>query len=84
MREYLAKPNTMNSFGAKPFRSLFEARDYLNEVTETEIKIPVDEWIALGKIVEVKDNGETKIPEYYPKIRKGEMIMIKFNYKDYE
>ena len=79
MLEYLAKPNAMNSFGSKKFSDLFEARDYLNEVTETEIKIPVDEWIVLQKIYEVKPDGSLVQPEKFPKVKKGKIVWIKFN-----
>jgi hypothetical protein len=79
MVTYLAKPNAMNSFGAKSFTDMFAARDYLNEVTETEIKIPVDEWIILDKLYEVKYDGKLVKPEKFPKIKKGKLVWVKFN-----
>ena len=84
MANFIAKPNSRNMIGAKEFPTMFEAQNKQNELTEVEPSVPIDEWIVLGKLLEVNANGETSTPKYYPKMRKGEMVMVKFDYKDYE
>jgi hypothetical protein len=83
MSQYIAKPNTMNSADSKVFSNMFDARDYLNEFTETLIKFSVDEWIILNKIFEVKEDGKLIRPEKFPKIRKGKEVWIKFDEKKF-
>ena len=72
---YLAKPSVSNSQNSKMFESMFKACDYLNEVTGVEPKMKVDEWIVLGKILEVGAGGKTSVPQYFPKVVKGQIKM---------
>jgi len=37
--------------------------------------MPMDEWIILGKILEVNPYGDNVMPEFYPKVRKGNIVM---------
>jgi hypothetical protein len=37
--------------------------------------MPMDEWIILGKILEVGVDGAPAMPEFYPKMRKGNIVM---------
>lgn len=83
MIQYLAKPNALNSFNSKVFSDLFEARDYLNEITQVEINIPVDEWIVLNKLFEIDSNGELITPSKFPKIKKGKLIWVKFDQSNF-
>ena len=45
----LAKPKLTNTHDSKQFKSFAECQDYLESYTE--IKMPLVEWIALGKIL---------------------------------
>lgn len=55
---YLAKPFDRNTLGAKQFETLQECKKFLDEVTEQ--KMPIDEWLILGKILEVMPDGNTQ------------------------
>lgn len=55
---YLAKPFDRNTLGAKQFETLQECKKFLDEVTEQ--KMPIDEWLILGKILEVMPDGNTE------------------------
>ena len=35
----------------------------------------MDEWIILGKILEVNPYGDNVMPEFYPQVRKGNIVM---------
>jgi hypothetical protein len=83
MAQYLAKPNSLNSFNSKVFSDLFEASDYLNEITGVEIKIPVDEWIVLNKIFEIDSNGNLVTPDKFPKIKLGQVVWVKFDQNNF-
>jgi hypothetical protein len=52
---YLAKPFDRNTLGSKQFETLRECKLFLDEVTEQ--KMPLDEWLILGKILEVLPDG---------------------------
>lgn len=79
MTQYLATPNAMNKTNSKLFSNMFDACDYLNEVTEIVIKSSIDEWIILSKIFEVNENGKLTRPEKFPKIKKGKEVWVKFD-----
>lgn len=83
MTQYLATPNTMNNTNSKLFSNMFDACDYLNDVTEILIKSSVDEWIVLNKIQEVKSDGKLSRPEKFPKIKKGKEVWVKFDEKKF-
>lgn len=82
---YIAKPNSFNSLDTKEFKSAFDAADYLNSFSQTESKIDVESWIALGKLL---DKSTGKIPEYYPAYkfdkvtRTRKLIMKKFSMEE--
>jgi len=76
---FLAKPNASNLQNSMIFESMFNACEYLNEVTGVEPKMKIDEWIILGKLLEVDARGETSMPQYFPKVVKGEMKMQKLD-----
>ena len=76
---FLAKPNASNLQNSMIFESMFNACEYLNEVTGVEPKMKIDEWIVLGKLLEVDARGETSMPQYFPKVVKGEMKMQKLD-----
>ncbi len=52
---YLAKPFDRNFTGSKEFATLKECKKFLDEFTEQ--KMPLDEWLMLGKIMEVGTDG---------------------------
>ena len=79
MTTFLAKPNVANLQDSMLFESMFKACEYLNEVTGVEPKMKVDEWIVLGKLLEVDARGETSTPQYFPKVVKGEIKMQKLD-----
>lgn len=56
---YIAKPFDRNMLGSKEFETLKECKAFLDNFTEQ--KMPVDEWIMLGKILEVVDGQPTRI-----------------------
>ena len=72
---YLAKPFDSNLMGSKKFETIQECKNFLDEFTEQ--KMPIDEWIVLGKIQEIDVSGKAMMPKVYPKMRKGKMIMAK-------
>lgn len=72
---FLAKPNDANMSNSMMFESMPAACEYLNEFTGVEPKMKVDEWIVLGKILEVTESGQTKMPDFYPKMVKGKIVM---------
>jgi hypothetical protein len=55
---YLAKPFDRNLTGSKQFETLQECKKFLDEFTEQ--KMPLDEWMILGKIVEVLPDGNIR------------------------
>lgn len=55
---YLAKPFDRNFIGSKQFETLQECKKFLDEFTEQ--KMPLDEWIILGKILDVLPDGNTQ------------------------
>jgi hypothetical protein len=52
---YIAKPFDRNMIGSKQFETLPECKKFLDEFTEQ--KMPMDEWLILGKILEVSPDG---------------------------
>jgi hypothetical protein len=70
---FIAKPNDMNFSNSQKFADMFEAQSYLEQVTG--VNMPMDEWIILGKILEVNPYGDNVMPEFYPKVRKGNIVM---------
>jgi hypothetical protein len=52
---YIAKPFDRNMIGSKQFETLQECKKFLDEFTEQ--KMPMDEWLILGKILEVSPDG---------------------------
>lgn len=79
MTTFLAKPNISNMKDSMLFESMFKACEYLNQVTDVEPKMQIDEWIVLGKLMEVDGRGNTSVPKYYPKVVKGEIKMKKLD-----
>jgi len=55
---YLAKPFDRNMIGSKSFETLNECKAFLDEFSEQ--KMPVDEWIVLGKILELLPSGNVQ------------------------
>jgi len=53
---YLAKPFDKNLLASKQFETMQECKKFLDEFTEQ--KMPLDEWLILGKIVEVLPDGK--------------------------
>jgi len=70
---FLAKPNERNLSNSVQFEDMFQAQAYLEETTG--INMPMDEWIILGKILEIGGDGAMTMPEFYPKVRKGNIVM---------
>lgn len=52
---YMAKPSVSNWSGSRMFETLPEARNFLEKITEYQMKI-VD-WIMIGKILKVDIMG---------------------------
>lgn len=80
---FLAKPNANNLQDSMIFESMFNACEYLNKVTGVEPKMKIDEWIVLGKLLEVDARGETSMPQYFPKVVKGEIKMKRLDMKSF-
>ena len=53
--KYMAKPNDRNFMNAREFGTMKECKAFLDNYTEQ--KMPLDEWLMLGKILEVKADG---------------------------
>ena len=70
---FLAKPNTLNLTNSKEFATMIEAMNYLNEATASDdtISMPIDEWIVVGKLLQVNEDGTLTMPTEYPKKLKG-------------
>jgi hypothetical protein len=82
---YLAKPNTKNLTNSKEFVTMIEAMEYLNEVTASEdtVAMPIDEWIMVGKLLQVSEDGTLTMPTEYPKKVKGQIKMVKLDMDSY-
>ena len=52
MIKYVAKPNFNTNKDMKEFDTAKEAAKYLLKITG--YKMPIDEWIMIGKIIEVE------------------------------
>jgi hypothetical protein len=78
---FMAKPNDMNFSNSQKFIDMFEAQAYLEQITG--VNMPMDEWIILGKILEVNSHGEHIMPEFYPKVRKGQIVMEKIDIESF-
>lgn len=65
---YLAKPYDRNMIASKQFNTMQECKKYLDEFTSEKNKteelymkkMPLDEWLILGKILEVMPDGNTR------------------------
>jgi hypothetical protein len=64
---------------------MLEAMEYLNEVTASEdtVAMPIDEWIVIGKLLQVNEDGSMTMPTEYPKKVKGEIKMVKLDIDSY-
>jgi len=82
---YLAKPNTKNLTNSKEFVTMIEAMEYLNEVTASDdtVAMPIDEWIMVGKLLQVREDGTLTMPTEYPKKVKGQIKMVKLDIDSY-
>jgi|LakMenEpi03Aug12_release.lakeMendotaPanAssembly.Ray.scaffolds.fasta_scaffold737272_2 hypothetical protein len=82
---YLAKPNNKNLTNSRQFATMLEAMEYLNEVTASEdtVAMPIDEWIVIGKLLQVNEDGSMTMPTEYPKKVKGEIKMVKLDIDSY-
>ena len=82
---FLAKPNTKNLTNSKEFVTMIEAMEYLNEVTASDdtVAMPIDEWIMVGKLLQVNENGTLTMPTEYPKKVKGQIKMVKLDIDSY-
>lgn len=52
---FIAKPNDRNFLNSQQFATVQECKRFLDNYTEQ--KMPLDEWIMLGKIMEVTADG---------------------------
>ena len=52
---FLAKPKIQNKIDSKIFPTAKEARKYLEQYTEIQMRI--EDWMLIGKIIEVPDEG---------------------------
>lgn len=82
---FLAKPNTKNLTNSKEFVTMIEAMEYLNEVTASDdtVAMPIDEWIMVGKLLQVNENGTLTMPTEYPKKVKGQIKMVRLDIDSY-
>jgi hypothetical protein len=85
MNMYLAKPNAKNLTGSKTFATMIEAMEYLNETTSSDdtFAMPVDEWIMIGKLLQVNEDGTLTMPTEYPKKVKGQIKMVRLDIDNY-
>jgi len=82
----LAKPKVMNLMFSKEFETFEQCKEYLEQFTGEEMSIK--EWIAIGKILQVNEDGSTSFPEYfYPKTIKvkgvKQTVMAKFDIEEF-
>lgn len=82
---YLAKPNNKNLTNSRQFATMNEAMEYLNEFTASEdtVAMPIDEWIVIGKLLQVNADGSMTMPSEYPKKVKGQIKMVKLDIDSY-
>lgn len=82
---YLAKPNNKNLTNSRQFATMNEAMEYLNEFTASEdtVAMPIDEWIVIGKLLQVNADGTMTMPTEYPKKVKGQIKMVKLDIDSY-
>ena len=82
---YLAKPNNKNLTNSRQFATMNEAMEYLNEFTASEdtVAMPIDEWIVIGKLLQVNADGTMTMPSEYPKKVKGQIKMVKLDIDSY-
>jgi transcriptional regulator of met regulon len=52
---FIAKPNDRNFMNSQQFETMQECKRFLDVYTEQ--KMPLDEWLMLGKIMEVSADG---------------------------
>ena len=48
---------------SKEFETFDQCKEYLDQFTGEEMSIK--EWIAIGKILQVNEDGTTSFPEYF-------------------
>ena len=82
----LAKPKLTNTLDSKQFETFAECQEYLETYTDTSM--PLVDWIAIGKILQVNEDGSTSFPEYfYPKTIKvkgvKQTVMTKFDIEEF-
>jgi hypothetical protein len=53
---FIAKPNDRNFMNSQQFETMQECKRFLDVYTEQ--KMPLDEWVMLGKIMEVTTSGD--------------------------
>jgi hypothetical protein len=82
---YLAKPNNKNLTNSRQFATMLEAMEYLNEFTASEdtVAMPIDEWIVIGKLLQVNEDGTMTMPTEYPKKVKGQIKMVRLDIDSY-
>jgi hypothetical protein len=82
---YLAKPNNKNLTNSRQFATMIEAMEYLNEFTASEdtVAMPIDEWIVIGKLLQVNEDGTMTMPTEYPKKVKGQIKMVRLDIDSY-
>jgi hypothetical protein len=64
---------------------MIEAMEYLNEFTASEdtVAMPIDEWIVIGKLLQVNEDGTMTMPTEYPKKVKGQIKMVRLDIDSY-
>jgi len=74
---YVARPFALNNSRQKNFESIEDACRYLAE--ETEHDLHPEDWIALGKILEVKSDGSCVTPKVFSVVKKQQVVKKKFD-----
>lgn len=74
---YAAKPFALNCSRQRSFSTVEEASEYLFH--ETGYEMAPEDWIYLGKLVEVDEDGSERMPESIFVAKKQRMVKIDLN-----
>lgn len=76
---YIARPFALNHSRQRSFESISEAAEYLENETDPEYIMRVEDWIAIGKIVEVDEAGNEAIPRVFSVVNAQQVIEKSFD-----
>ena len=74
---YIARPFALNHSRQQSFDTILGAAEYL--ANETGYDLGVEDWIALGKILEMDIEGNTIIPTSFTVVKKQQLVQKTFD-----